>query len=169
MVGQSGSQSKNSQVSGSSTFFRSTRSRTSHHTPHITDGGWQSCPVDPEPRGVWLCGQQGCHVSLAGVVFVWWWWLVVFVCSSLPSHALMPQRSCWDSMWIPSIQCISPTTRVRSIHTNTHTHTHLHRSRPLSGYPTFAGKRLQAEELVQITQALEKNGLLHHTHLLTGV
>ena len=38
----------------------------------------------------------------------------------------------------------------------------------MSGYKKWAGQRLAAEELVQMIDAIEENGLFNYTHVLTG-
>lgn len=37
-----------------------------------------------------------------------------------------------------------------------------------AGYPTFKGQVLNGEQLWELIEGLEANGLLYYTHLLTG-
>jgi pyridoxine kinase len=37
-----------------------------------------------------------------------------------------------------------------------------------TGYPTFAGQVMDGQQLVQVLDGLDANGLLRYTHLLTG-
>jgi len=68
--------------------------------------------------------------------------------------------------------CVASRPLLNQLHSTTpntpHTHTHPAQFSNHTGYPTIKGKAFDGEHLLELLQGLEANGLVRHTHLLTG-